>query len=1034
MDQITFFSLKRLGYLLLIIGMQLATYSASAQQEAVSGVIRYSSGEPIPGVAVYVKGTTNGTTTDFDGNFTLNNVPEGAILVASYLGMETEEIPIAGQRSLEIVMSESSIALDEIVAIGYGTMTKKDLTTSVASVNSEQLDERTTAFNILEGMAGKVAGVSNVSFSGRPGGASSLRIRGMGSVNANNNPIYVLDGVVGIDPQIINPENVGSIEVLKDAAATAMYGAQGANGVVIITTKDGGSRKGTVTYTNRVGFGMMGRKIDVLNAEEYMEVQRRAYAYSGKVMPHLLNPMENLFDYEKDALGNFLRDGNGNLIASPKYDTDWQDEISRTSVIRDHNLSFASGNENTSIFASLGYQDFEGLIKYTYSKRFTGTLNIKTDINDWLNLQGVVTHGNSKRNDGDQEGGFGQGPVRNMIEMPPIVPVRYEDGTWGRKGDYPLSEAGENPLLLLRDRKNLWHENYTVFNMIATADITDKLQLTVKGDAQTTNRRNMSFAKGGLLDITDNTNGYADIFNEVQNRYSSENYFTYNDRFLDDDLQSTFVLGASWYYFRLENASAGSEQYFDDFFDYHNLGAGTVFHQPSSFMNQNTQNSYYFRMNHNYKDKYLLGFTFRADGASNFGDNHKYGYFPSVSAAWRISEEGFFEPVRDVMNNLKLRLSYGAVGNSSIPNYITFSSYSNESLIFNKELQPYVVLSNLGNQDLKWESSNQLNFGLDIGLFRNRVELLADYYIKSTKDLLFNRQVPFTTGYTNTWTNLGEIRNEGLELTLTTRNIATEDFNWTTDVIFSTNRLEVVDIGGETIDTGNNTIAREGEEWASYFVLNRLGTWGLDEIDEAVKYGKKPGDIKYEDVNGDYIIDDSDRQIMGNGLPKGDLSMVNTFSYKGLSLLVDLNYRYGAKIMGITSTMLENRPIFANSLTSVLDAWGPESQNSMIPAIRLPSDVNFGENEKDSRMLYNGDFLRIRNVGLSYAFSQEVIERIGFLSALSLGLNVENLHVFSPFPGFDPEIGAFGKDTGQSIEFYAYPRPTTVSTNIKVTF
>lgn len=1022
----------RLGLFVLFVAMQFSVMSVVAQEKSVSGTVRDSSNEPLPGASIIIKGTTKGTVSDFDGVFSLNNVPDQAILMITYIGMKDVEVSVSGKSDIIVAMEDSQFALDEVVAVGYGTMTKKSITAAISSVKADELVERATAFNIMQSLDGKVAGVKNVSFSGKPGGGSSLRIRGMGSINAGSNPIYVLDGVVGVDPQAINPENVGSIEVLKDAAATAMYGAQGANGVVIVTTKDGGKNKGSVTYTNRVGMGMMNRKIDVLNAAEFMEVQKRAYAYSGKVMPHLINPVEKLFNYQKDALGNYQRDANGNLMASPKYDTDWQDEITQTSIIKDHNLSFASGGESTSMFASIGYQDYEGLVKYTYSKRLSGTVNVKSDINDWLNVQAVVTYGSNKRN--DMEGGFGQGPIRNMLEMPPIVPVHYEDGTWGRKDAYPLGEAGENPLLLLRDQKKIWEDNFTVLNMIANIDIAKNLTLTVKGDMQTTNRRNLNYAKAGLLDVSENNGGYADIYNELGRRWSNEDYFTYDNSFFDGQLDSNFVLGASWYYYRMENSSSGSENYFDDYFDYHNLGAGTVYHQPSSSMSQNTINSFYFRMNHNFRDKYLFGLTFRADGASNFGSNNKYGYFPSASAAWRISEESFFEPVSTTVNNLKLRLSYGAVGNAAIPEYLTFSSYSNGSSIFNNQLLPYVLLSNLGNQDLKWESSNQMNVGLDIGLFGNRIELLMDYYEKTTKDLLFNKQVPYTTGYANTWTNLGEIVNKGFEATLSLKNIATPNFNWVTDLVYSTNKLIVADIGGQTIDTGNNTIAKEGEAWASYFLPRRLGTWGLNEIDEAIKYGKKPGDLKYEDINGDYIIDDKDRQIMGNGQPKGDFSMVNTFNYKGLSLMFDLNYSYGAKLMGITTTMMENRQLFANSTASVLDAWTPENQNSMIAAIRLPSDVNFGENEKDNRMIYNGDFLRIRNVGLNYNFDPEVIKKIGFITSLNLGLNVENLHVFTSFPGFDPEVGAFETDTGQGIEFYSYPRPTTISTNIKISF
>ena len=1022
-------------YLLVTMLAVLASATAlQAQNTVIKGVVTDKGGAPIAGVTVVAKGTTAGEVTSSDGSYTLN-VPAGAeVLQFSFIGMETQEVAIGSRTEINVTMAPGSLGIDEVVVVGYGTLAKRDLSSSVASVKNEDLTERTTAFNIMQGIAGKVAGVKNVSFSGRPGGSSALRIRGMGSINAGSDPIYVMDGVVGVDPSLINPENVESIDVLKDAAATSMYGAQGANGVVIITTKSGKKGQGTVTYNGKVGFGFLNRKLDLLDADEYMEVQRRAYAYSGKVMPHLETPYENLFYYAKDPAGNFQRDENGYLIASPKYDTDWQEALTQTAITNDHTVSFASGNDKTSVYSSIAYQNFEGLVKYTNSERMTGTVNVKSDITDWLNVQTVVTAGTDKTNAADGESGFGQGPVRNMLEMPPIVPVRYEDGTWGRKDDYPLGELAENPLRLLQEKKSVTETDYAIFNVIADIHLTKKLTFTAKGDYQMTNRRTLSYAKAGLHGETDTNGGYADIGNTKSRRWSNEDYFTYADSWFDDQLKSNFVLGASWYYNHSENSSAGSEQFFDDFFGYHNLGTGTVYHKPSSGMSQQTMNSYYFRMNHTFRDKYLLGFTLRADGASNFGANNKYGWFPSASAAWIISEEPFFDAARKWVSNLKLRASYGTVGNASIPNYSTISQYSNDQMILNGALNPYVVLSNLGNADLKWETSKQFNVGLDVSLFDNRLELIMDYYNKTTTDLLFQKQVPYTTGYATTWTNLGKIRNKGFELTISSRNINHKNFQWTTDLVFSTNRLMVIDVGGERIDLGNNAIAEAGKPWGSFFVLNRLGTWGLDEVDEARKYGKKPGDLKFEDRNHDYVIDDNDRRIMGNGTPKGDITLVNTFRYKGFSLMVDLNAAYGFKIMGITTTMMENRQLYGNSMKSVLNAWTPENQNSMIAALRLPSDVNFGENEKDSRMLYDGDFLRIRNISLSYDFKPELLRKLRVIKGLSIGVNVENLHVFTEYPGYDPEVGAFNTDRGQSIDFYSYPHPTTVSANIKITF
>ena len=1023
--------------LLLFCGLQVNASPKNTVQETekiVSGVVNDETGQPIFGASVFVKGTTIGTSTDINGTFSLSIPANTETLQFYYLGMQRMEVAVGNKSQFNITMQPDAVLMDDVVIIGYGTRTKKDMSTSVSSIKSEELNERTSAFNILQSIAGKAAGVQNITMSGRPGGSSSLRIRGMGSINAGKDPIYVLDGIIGVDPEIINSANVESIVILKDAAATAMYGAQGSNGVVLITTKSGSKTAGQITYEGKMGFGFMNRKLDLLNAEEYMEVQRRAYAYSGKTMPNLTTPMENLFNYAKDSSGNYLRDSNGLLVASPKYNTDWQDAVTQTAITNDHILSFSSGTDKTSIYSSIGYQDYQGLIKESVFERISGTLNVNSKIKDWLRIQVMATVGNRKGNSNDMENSFNQGAIRNMIEMPPIVPVQYEDGTWGRKHDYPLSETAENPVLLLQRRKNEWKANFSVFSLKATIDLTKKLSLTTQGDYQKTNRKEMSYAKQGLYDVSLNNGGYADITNRLQDKLSSENYFTYTNDFFDNQLNSNFVLGASWYYDYSERSYSGSEQYFDDFFDYHNLAAGTVRRQPTSGMEEKKMNSYYFRMNNSFRDKYLLGFSLRMDGASNFGTNNKYGYFPSVSAGWRISEEDFFLPVKEVINQMKLRASYGMVGNASIHNYRTISQYSNGSVVLNNALEPYVVLNILGNEDLKWESTNQFNVGLDLNLFKSRLEIILDYYNKATRDLLFQKQVPFTTGYTTGWTNLGEIVNKGFEATITSRNIHTRDFMWVTDLIFSTNNLVVTDINGETIDTSNNTIAREGEKWASYYVYKRLGTWGLAEVAEAAKYGKKPGDIKYEDVNMDYVIDEKDRQIMGSGTPKGSLTMVNTFSYKGLSLMLDMNYVYGFNVMGITNSTFENRPIYHNNLKSILNAWTPENQNTMIPALRLPSDVYFGENEKDSFMLHKGDFFRLRNIALSYTLQPKTLRKLKLVNNITLGVSAENLLLLTKYTGYDPEIGSFSTDNGQSIDFYSYPRPATVSANLKIVF
>ena len=453
-------------------------------ERTISGVVTDENGDPVIGATVVVKGTTIGTTTDIDGIFSLKIPTDAKTLQVSYVGMVPVELAISDNSQYNVVMNPDAVLMEDLVVIGYGTRSKKDISVAVGSVKSDELNERPSAFNIMQSIAGKVAGVTNVSMSGRPGGSSSLRIRGMGSINAGKDPIYVLDGVIGVDPNIINSANVESIDILKDAAATAMYGAQGANGVVLITTKKGEKGKGSITYDGKMGFGFMNRKLDMLNADEYMEVQRRSYAYSGQTMPHLTTADEKLFFYAKDASGNYQYDENGLLIASPRYNTNWQKEMTRTAITNDHIVSFSSGNDDTSVYSSVAYQNYEGVLKTSEYERFSGTVNVNSRIKDWLRVQVVGTVGSQKGNNNDMENSFGQGAIRNMIEMPPIVPVKYEDGTWGRKGDYKYSEEGENPLLLLRDRKNEWKSNFSVFSLNSTLDITRKLTLTVQGDYQ----------------------------------------------------------------------------------------------------------------------------------------------------------------------------------------------------------------------------------------------------------------------------------------------------------------------------------------------------------------------------------------------------------------------------------------------------------------------------------------------------------------------------------------------------------------------
>ncbi len=1015
----------------------LCAVGIQAQSLQLSGKVSDDQGEPLAGVTVSAVGTTIGTLTAGDGSFRLSVPASTKELRFSMLGMKELILPIGSSSVFDVSMETDIEVLNEAVAVGYGTMIRKDISSSVASVTSESLNERASAINLSQSLAGKLAGVQAMSSSGRPGGSMRIRVRGKGSINASSNPLYVLDGVVDVDPNMINSNDVESIDVLKDAAATAVYGAKGANGVVIITTKSGKSGEGTVTFDSKTGVNILTRRIDMLNAEEFMEVQRMAYEYSGTTMPHLTTPMENMFWYKKDSAGNYEYDENGLLIASPKYNTNWVDEVMRPALVTDNSLSFRKNAGGTSIYAGLSYQDVGGMVMNTYAKRFSGTINIKSKINEWLDIQALANAGNSSSNNADNEGTMFQGALRNMIEMPPIVPVKYEDGTWGSKSDYPLGEEADNPVKQLQMMQDISRVNYLLMNLSLNFHLTKDLTLTVKGDYQNQNNKNTHFAEAGIKGYSENAQGNtnASIANADSRRISNEDYLTWNRNFFQDRLRSSFVLGTSLYYYHTESSRAEARDIPEPLYEYHNLGTGTTLVAPSSGMSQITMNSFYFRMNHSLLDRYLFGFTFRADGASNFGSNHRYGYFPSASFGWIVSEEPWFEGLRETVNHAKFRLSYGSVGNASISPYNTFAQYASGNRVFNNQLVPQVVLGNLGNNDLTWETARQFDTGLDLSFFNDRLQLIADFYIKRNMKLLYNKDVPWTTGYGSTLSNIGELKNTGFELTINSHNISRPDFSWDTDFIFSTNKTIAVDLGGDIIGADGALRTDEGQIWQQWHVFQRLGVWGTNEVEEAAKYGKYPGDIKYLDVDTNYTIDDDDRVYCGQPAPKAEFSLVNTVFWKGLTCMLDLGAQVGHKIFSTTHALIDNQIIYTNGQRGILNSWTPEHQDTMYPALRHPGDHLYGENIDDTFHLYDASFLRIRNVSLAYDFGYSVLKRSKLFKGLILGVSVENPYVFTKYPGYDPEISWLDDSaSGFGRDWYAYPRPMTITGNLKITF
>lgn len=985
------------------------------QASVLTGRVTDTNGNPLPGVYVMRKGAPPRLMTDADGTFSIH-AEQGDTLRFALPGFGEQEVPVERVNMLYVSLSPRYSSLKEVVVIGYGTSSKEKLTTAIGTVSGDAIKERPTTMNLMQGLAGKVAGVSVMMNSGKPGGNPIVKIRGTGSINAYNGPLYVVDGIVGADPLIIDPNIVASVDVLKDAAASAIYGARGSNGVIVITTRKGTKSSPGISFRNTVSFGTLARKVKLMDADQALEMFKREYEYlPGRTAPHL------------DPSWQFVRKEElFNADGTPKYNTDWQEEASRVAVSHEHSLSLSAGKDGFSALVNLSYNDQQGILINSYSRQVNGFINLGWDVSKWLHVQAVINSGASKQNNVDINT-FGLNAVRQIYEFLPFLPVQYADGTYSRKGDYPGAEDSENPVRLMREVKSVAGKTYTMGNLVTTIRLNSKLHITAGLSGQTGATYNLYYSGRDIRGYSDTQQGVATRTNGNSGSWTTEDYITWNNQYGKHKV--TAVGGASWYYFGNMTTQAGSEGFFDDFFSYNSLQTGLVPQRPQSGTSNTAMNSYYMRFNYDYDSRYLFGFSFRADGSSRFGANNVYGYFPSFSGAWRLSSEPFLRDVRSI-SDLKIRGSYGIVGNADIGDYVTQDRLRSSQVAFNGQVAPAVTLEALGNSNLKWEKAHQLNIGLDVSLFDNRVQFTGDVYNRVTKDLLYYRLMPATTGYEGVFDNIGSIRNRGLELSLVTNNIRRKSFSWNTSLIYSMNRSRVLELNGDIMYPWAGRIMA-GRPLNEFYGYQRLGTWGTDEAAEAATYGKKPGDLKYADLNNNKVKDANDRTVLGNGMPDFEASMGNTFTYKSFSLLVDLQTIYGHSLANFTRMIMESAAPTTNSYSSLLNAWTPQHQGGMNAALRLPQDGL--DNEMDSYYIEKGTFLRIRNIALAYRLKEDWLSRYHIKSAV-ITASAENYFLFTKYKGYDPEASSFDGDFNQGVDLYQYPKAKTLSFTLNVTF
>jgi TonB-linked SusC/RagA family outer membrane protein len=1007
-----------------------------------------AAGETVIGANVVERGTRNSTVTDANGRFTLT-VAEGAVLQVSFLGYATQEV--AARPNMTVILTEDTKTLDEVVVVGYGTMRKSDVTGSISTAKGSDI-AKIQAFNALEGLRGKAAGVNIFSNTGQPGGELRVIIRGISTINASAKPLYVVDGVVMENFQFLNPNDIESIEVLKDASSAAIYGACGANGVILVTSKRGGNtgNRAHISYDASVSFSSMLRYMDVMDANEWMSTFKQGLENA--------NAWQNK-NFTTDLSAIFTDDRLFNAAGTPKYNTNWQKEASRTAVSHNHQLSIQRGDENSSVGAFLNYTDQQGVLLNSYFKRLNAKLTYDDNPTKWLST-GVNLLVNHTWGNRTSDNPYGQGALRTMVEQLPFLPVML-DGEYtqtniikttailndknnsnsGMQGFSP--EGVGNPVELLERIEAMQYKTQIFGNAALTFHLAKDLDLKTQFGIDYQNNRNANYTPFTPRPmINQSSTGSASGNNANTLYWQEETYLTYNKTL--DKHHINAMAGISWQERNYTYFSASGSNFTDDFYGYYNLGKGTDRPGVSNDYDKWAMNSYFLRAAYSYDSKYMATVTGRYDGSSKFGANNKYAFFPSIGLGWMASNEDFLKD-NPVISKLKPHVSYGVTGNSEIGTYASLASVSQSNTIIGNAMKVVSYLDVIPNPDLKWEKTSQWDFGVDLGLFKDRLNLEVSYYYKYTTDLLLSRPVPESTGYTTITDNVGEVSNRGLDLLITAYPIDTHDFQWSTtlNVSYNKNRVEKLDANSSvdpvtgkrqiTLDgfVGYDMLIREGEELSSFYGYKRVGiydgnpaNWDATTMNVPSTIGEK---VTYKD-----------RQILGNGLPDWMGSFINTFRYKGFDLTLDLQFSLGADIMQEFFHSTEARFLTSGLDRLYKDAWHPTlNPTGTAQAIRLNNFGQGSSNQADDTWVANGSYLRVSLIQLGYTFKPELIRKIG-ISALRLYGSVNNALLFtaSDYLGYDPDTSTRLGDNkwGTNRQFFAYPTPRTVTFGLNITF
>ena len=997
------------------------------QGKKVTGVVVDATGEPVIGANVVVKGTTNGTITDFDGNYTIEGVSASDVLVFSYIGYLSQEITVGNQAAINVTLSEDSQALDEVVVVGYGVMRKSDVTGSIGVAKGDELTKNQN-FSALDNLRGKVSGVNIFSNSSQPGAYSNrVVIRGMATINASSNPLYVVDGVVMENFDLVNPNDIESMEVLKDASAAAIYGARGANGVIMVTTKRG-KKDGEgvqISYQGSVSASHIARKMDTMTAQEWCDAfmigLENENKYQGK------NWSLNRTDWFNDP--DYFTNGN------PIYDTNWQDEATRTAVSHNHQINIQQAGKNSSMGAFLNYTDQQGIVNNTYNKRINAKMTYDANPTPWLSTAVNVLVNHTWGRYTPEDGG-GQEARRTMIEMLPWLPVKDKNGNYTTSTSSSINdvlgfEGMSNSVMILDLQRRMRYNTQIFGNAALTFHLAEGLDLKTQLGIDHHNQTYRGYSSIGLNNIS-MPNGWAEYQNWNTLYWQEETYLTYNKVFGEHRLNA--MAGLSWTERTQNWNKARTEGFSDDFFEDYNMSAGTTPSSPESSWNRWRMNSYFLRFAYTYKDRYSATVTGRVDGSSKFGDNNKYAFFPSAGLAWNISQEDFLKD-NNTISNLKLHTSYGLTGNSEIDMYRSLARVSSGTLLINDVRNPYSYVSSMANPDLKWEKTGQFDIGVEVGLWQNKLTFDIAYYNKKTTDLLLDCPLPHSTGFSTVYKNIGSVRNSGMDLMINARPVTTNDFSWSSTVNLNYNKNKILHLGENDEDIelngwvgGSESILRVGENMSSFYGYRRLGVYTQEDYNNGLCDLNQVGRAKRTDK----------KEIIGKGMPDWTGSWINNFSYKNFDLTMDFQFVWGVETIQQFYHSTYDRFGITNGLSNILyDAYNGSNPNTMQQAVYLCNSGHAGQDTTvDDAWIANGSYLRLNMLQLGYTFDSAVAKKIG-LAGLRVYASGNNLFLITSkdYNGYDPEGTSQGDNKfGQNMTFFSYPRARTFTFGVNVTF